>query len=48
MRGIMYEAGRIPIRLSVLLVNRARSLYQRLGFRVIAADRMRELMEWRA
>ena len=48
MRDLMLEAGRIPIRLSVLLTNRARSLYRRLGFRVIGGDRQRELMEWRA
>ncbi len=48
MRDLMLEAGRIPIRLSVLFTNRARSLYRRLGFRVIGGDRQRELMEWRA
>lgn len=48
LRDVMYEAGRIPIRLSVLLTNRARGLYRRLGFRVIGGDRQRELMEWRA
>lgn len=48
MRDIMLEAGRIPVRLSVLFTNRARSLYRRLGFRVIGGDRQRELMEWRA
>lgn len=48
MRDVMLEAGRIPIRLSVLFTNRARSLYRRLGFRVIGGDRQRELMEWRA
>ena len=48
LRDLMVEAGRVPIRLSVLLTNRARSLYRRLGFRVIGGDRQRELMEWRA
>lgn len=48
LRDVMLEAGRIPIRLSVLLTNRARGLYRRLGFRVIGGDRLRELMEWRA
>lgn len=48
LRDVMSEAGRTPIRLSVLHTNRARSLYRRLGFRVIGGDRMRELMEWRA
>jgi ribosomal protein S18 acetylase RimI-like enzyme len=47
MRDVMLEAGRIPIRLSVLLTNRAKTLYRRLGFRVIGGDRSRELMEWR-
>ncbi len=46
LRDVMYEAGRVPIRLSVLLTNRARGLYRRLGFRVIGGDRQRELMEW--
>lgn len=48
LRDVMDEAGRTPIRLSVLLTNRARGLYRRLGFRVIGGDRQRELMEWRA
>jgi ribosomal protein S18 acetylase RimI-like enzyme len=48
MRDVMLEAGRTPIRLQVLLTNRARTLYRRLGFRVIGGDRFRELMEWRA
>jgi len=46
MQGVLAEAR--CVRLTVLLVNRARSLYQRLGFRVISGDRQRELMEWRA
>ncbi len=44
MRGVLDEARRV--RLNVLLVNRARSLYRRLGFRVISSDAQRELMEW--
>ena len=48
MRDVMLEAGRRPIRLSVLFTNRARTLYRRLGFRVIGGDRQRELLEWRA
>jgi ribosomal protein S18 acetylase RimI-like enzyme len=47
-RDVMLEAGRIPIRLQVLLTNPARALYRRLGFRVIGGDKLRELMEWRA
>jgi ribosomal protein S18 acetylase RimI-like enzyme len=47
LRGVLAEAGWRPVRLSVLKTNRARSLYLRLGFRVIAEDRLREQMEWR-
>ena len=47
MRQVFEEAGARPVRLSVLRTNRARSLYARLGFRVIGGDRQRELMEWR-
>ncbi len=47
LREILVEAGRLPVRLSVLKINRARSLYSRLGFRVIGGDARRELMEWR-
>jgi ribosomal protein S18 acetylase RimI-like enzyme len=48
LRDVMLEAGIRPIRLSVLLTNPARSLYLRIGFRVVGKDPMRELMEWRA
>ncbi|HEU0034172.1 MAG TPA: GNAT family N-acetyltransferase [Kofleriaceae bacterium] len=48
LRDVLDDAGRIPVRLSVLRTNRARSLYRRMGFRVIGGDRDRELMEWRA
>jgi len=48
MRVVLADAGLVPVRLSVLRTNRARSLYARLGFRVIGGDRTRELMEWRA
>ncbi|MEO8700922.1 MAG: GNAT family N-acetyltransferase [Kofleriaceae bacterium] len=44
---LLEEAGARPVRLSVLRTNRARTLYARLGFRVIGGDRQRELMEWR-
>jgi ribosomal protein S18 acetylase RimI-like enzyme len=47
MRDVLLEAGIIPVRLSVMHVNRARSLYRKLGFRVIGGDRQRELLEWR-
>jgi ribosomal protein S18 acetylase RimI-like enzyme len=47
LRDLLAETGRVPVRLSVLLVNRARPLYQRLGFVVIATDGRRELMEYR-
>lgn len=48
MRSVLIDAGWRPVRLSVLRTNRASSLYLRLGFRVVAGDRMRQLMEWRA
>jgi ribosomal protein S18 acetylase RimI-like enzyme len=47
LRGVLADAGSRPVRLSVLKTNRARALYARLGFRVIAEDRLREQMEWR-
>ena len=47
LRGVLADAGWRPVRLSVLKTNRARTLYLRLGFRVIAEDRHREQMEWR-
>jgi ribosomal protein S18 acetylase RimI-like enzyme len=48
MHLVMADAGLRPVRLSVLRTNRARSLYLRLGFRIVASDRLREQMEWRA
>lgn len=46
LRNVQAEAA--VIRLSVFLTNRARGLYERMGFRVISVDRGRQLMEWRA
>ena len=48
LRGLLADAGARPVRLSVLRTNPARSLYTRLGFRVIGGDRLREFMEWNA
>lgn len=48
LRDVLAEAGARPVRLNVLLVNRARALYDRLGFRVIRRDEQRQIMEWRA
>ena len=48
LRSVLDEAGAIPVRLNVLHVNRARSLYERLGFRTIQRDDRRQIMEWRA
>jgi ribosomal protein S18 acetylase RimI-like enzyme len=45
---VLTEAGVRPVRLNVLHVNRARALYERLGFRVIRRDEQRQIMEWRA
>lgn len=47
LRRVLDSAGIIPIRLSVLRTNRARSLYLRHGFRPVAGDPLREVMEWR-
>ena len=47
LEDLLAQTGRVPVRLSVLLVNRARSLYRRLGFVVIGTDGRRELMEYR-
>ncbi|MEJ7598366.1 MAG: GNAT family N-acetyltransferase [Kofleriaceae bacterium] len=44
---VLATTGRVPVRLSVLVVNRARALYRRLGFEVIRTDGQRELMEFR-
>ena len=38
----------LPVRLSVLVNNPARRLYERLGFRVTAIEHSRVKMEWRA
>lgn len=48
LREVMLDAGRTPVRLNVLHINRARSLYERLGFRTILEDGRRRIMEWRA
>ncbi len=37
----------LPVRLSVQLDNRARRLYQRLGFVALADDGLYQSMEWR-
>lgn len=46
--AVLAEAGRLPVRLNVLHVNRAKALYERLGFRTIMQDARRQVMEWRA
>lgn len=48
LRDVLTEAGTQAVRLNVLNVNRARRLYERLGFRVIRRDEQRQIMEWRA
>lgn len=48
LRDVLADAGRLPVRLNVLHVNRARLLYERLGFRIIGRDDRRQIMEWRA
>jgi len=48
LRDVLSEAGARPVRLNVLHVNRARLLYERLGFRVIRRDDQRQIMEWNA
>lgn len=48
LRDTLTEAGMRPVRLNVLLVNPARALYERLGFRVLRRDAQRQIMEWRA
>jgi ribosomal protein S18 acetylase RimI-like enzyme len=48
LRDVLGEVGAQPVRLNVLHVNRARLLYERLGFRVIHRDAQRQIMEWRA
>lgn len=48
LRDLLLRADLTPVRLNVLHVNPARALYERLGFRVLARDAQRQLMEWRA
>ena len=48
LRALLDDAAPRPVRLTVLRTNRARGLYARLGFVVVAQDGQRELMEWRA
>jgi ribosomal protein S18 acetylase RimI-like enzyme len=47
LRAILEDAGALPVRLSVLRTNRARSLYLRMGFAITSSDQHREQMEWR-
>jgi ribosomal protein S18 acetylase RimI-like enzyme len=48
LRGVMERAARrgVPVRLSVLVNNPARRLYERLGFRIVRVDHPRVRMEW--
>jgi len=46
-RSVLVEAGTLPVRLNVLHINKAKSLYERLGFRTILHDQRRQIMEWR-
>ena len=48
LKTVLEDAGHLPVRLNVLHVNRAKVLYERLGFRVIQRDDRRQIMEWRA
>ena len=48
LEAVLDDAGRMPVRLNVLHVNRAKALYERLGFRTILHDGRRQIMEWRA
>lgn len=41
------SARGLPVRLSVLVNNPARRLYERLGFRVSSIEHPRVKMEWR-
>lgn len=47
-QSVLHDAGTLPVRLNVLHVNRAKTLYERLGFRTIVQDGRRQIMEWRA
>ncbi|MBA3499924.1 MAG: GNAT family N-acetyltransferase [Myxococcota bacterium] len=46
-KDVLADAGTLPVRLNVLHINRAKSLYERLGFRTIMQDARRQIMEWR-
>jgi ribosomal protein S18 acetylase RimI-like enzyme len=46
-RSVLFEAGTLPVRLNVLHINKAKALYERLGFRTILHDQRRQIMEWR-
>ncbi|HWU90694.1 MAG TPA: GNAT family N-acetyltransferase [Kofleriaceae bacterium] len=48
LRDVLADAGWRAVRLNVLHVNRARALYERLGFQIIGKDDRRQIMEWRA
>ena len=48
MLDVLADAGTLPVRLNVLHTNRAKTLYERLGFRVILRDAQRQIMEYRA
>lgn len=48
LEAVLADAGRLPVRLNVLHINRAKTLYERLGFRTILDDTRRQIMEWRA
>jgi ribosomal protein S18 acetylase RimI-like enzyme len=47
MRGVLRSASErgVPVRLSVLKVNPARKLYERMGFQTIGSDEFRYYME---
>lgn len=49
-RDVLNDAGRrgLAVRLRVLLKNRAKSLYERLGFAVTGKTETHHLMEWNA
>lgn len=44
---VIADAGTLPVRLNVLHINRAKGLYERLGFRTILRDARRQIMEYR-
>ncbi|HLL20800.1 MAG TPA: GNAT family N-acetyltransferase [Kofleriaceae bacterium] len=47
LRSVLDDAGTLPVRLNVLHVNRAKTLYERLGFRTVMQDGRRQVMEWK-